>query len=139
VKEKDIVIKSDNKQIVLYVEKENGAYQPAQSEPFMIANYLDEYWSTINSIEETCRPKVVSGEISPIDYWRQLRLMTLADLASRVNLSAGLVKKHFQPKHFKKVAGPILQRYAEVLGIPVEAFSNITKEYTMTIFRQGKL
>jgi hypothetical protein len=133
VKEKDILIKSDNKQIVLYAEKEDGTYGQVQTGPYMLTNFQDDYWAKIDGIEETCRQKVLAGVISPIDYWRQIRMMTVADLASRVGLSQGAVKKHFLPDHFKKMNAEIRKRYGEIMGIPETAFDTITKEFTMRV------
>ena len=118
MKEKDARFKTDRK-LVLYVEKNDGAYQPIETGSYMIETHFDDFLEKRHNLKDSYSEKLRKGEISPIEYYRVLINISIGDLASRIGLSSRKVKKHLLPEHFKSIKLDILKRYADVFRIPV--------------------
>jgi transcriptional regulator with XRE-family HTH domain len=118
VKEKDARFKTDRK-LIMYVEKKDGAYRPIETGSYMIETHFDDFIEKRKSLKENYSNKLKNGEISPIEYYRVLINISIADLATRVGLSSRKVKKHLKPGNFKSIRVDVLKRYADVFRIPV--------------------
>ena len=118
MKEKDAQFKTDRK-LVMYVEKNNGAYSAIETGSYMIETHFDDFLEKRSNLRSTYSKKLKNEEISPIEYYRVLINISIGELAIRVRLSSRKVKKHLQPDHFKSIKLDILKRYADVFRIPV--------------------
>jgi hypothetical protein len=119
MKEQNAHFNTDFHQMVLFVEKEDGAYSTMQTGSYMSETYLDDFWNKRRQFEQTLLARVRNNEISSIAYYMTLLEMTPAALAQRIGIGASQVQKHLQPEGFKKINVELAQRYAKVLGIPV--------------------
>jgi len=118
LKEKDAQFKTDRK-LVMYVEKNDGAYQPIETGSYMIQTHFDDFLEKRLNLKNNYSTKLRRGEISPIEYYRILINISISDLASRIGLSSHKVKKHLLPENFESIKLDILKRYADVFRIPV--------------------
>jgi hypothetical protein len=117
MKEKDARVDYEPHQLILYVEKEDGSYGPIKTGSYITKNYVDDFWLKRKHLEEKCLEMLKNGEISPVGYFMILEELTDAEMAMRVNLSKGKVKKHKQPEYFEKISINLLRRYAEVFNV----------------------
>lgn len=103
----------------MYVEKDNGSYQPIETGSYMIQNYFDDFLQKKDHLQKSYAEKLSKAEISPIEYYRVLLNMGVSDLAGRVGISTRKVRKHLLPEAFASISVKLLQRYAEVFRIPL--------------------
>jgi transcriptional regulator with XRE-family HTH domain len=118
LKEKDAQFKSDRK-LVMYVENNDGAYNPIETGSYMIETHFDDFLEKRSNLRNNYSDKLKNGEISPIEYYRVLINISIGDLASRIGISSRKVKKHLQPENFKTIKIDTLKRYADVFRVPV--------------------
>ena len=131
MKEKDGYIDCPEQQVILYVEKEDGKYGPMQTGSYLTRNYLDDYELKRKNLEKKLRNQIRQKEISPIEYYMVLEDLTLSELAARVNLRKGKVKKHLQHEAFGSIDRKILQQYADVFNVTpgdIEQLMNLPPE-----------
>ena len=119
MKEKDVIIDCPQQQVILYVEKEDGKYEPMQTGSYITKNFLDDYEMKRHHLEETLKKQVLSGEVSPIYYYMVLEDLTLSELSARAGIRQGKVKKHLEASHFNAIPQETLQLYADVFNITV--------------------
>jgi hypothetical protein len=119
MKEKDGTIDCPQQQVILYVEKEDGKYEPIQTGSYITKNFLDDYELKRNHLEESLKSQVLSGKVSPIYYYMVLEDLTLSELASRAGIRKGKVKKHLESAHFSDIPRETLQHYADVFNITI--------------------
>ncbi|MCX6248993.1 MAG: hypothetical protein NTW10_14805 [Bacteroidetes bacterium] len=120
MKEKDGIIDCPQQQVILYVEKEDGKYEPMQTGSYITKNFLDDYELKRRHLEESLQKKVLSGEVSPIYYFMVLEDLTLSELASRAGFRKRKVKKHLEAACFQTLPVETLQLYADVFNISVK-------------------
>jgi hypothetical protein len=126
MKEKDGVIDCPEQQVILYVEKEDGKYEPIQTGSYITKNFLDDYELKRHHLEDTLKKKVESGEVSPVYYYMILEDLTLSELSARVGMRKGKVKKHLEKLHFFSLDTETIQRYAEVFNVSVADMLQLT-------------
>ena len=119
MKEKDVIIDCPQQQVILYVEKEDGKYEPMQTGSYITKNFLDDYEMKRHHLEESLKKQVLSGEVSPIYYYMVLEDLTLSELSARAGIRKGKVKKHLEASHFNDIPQETLQIYADVFNITV--------------------
>ena len=125
MKEKELYVDYKPQQHVYYVEKEDEQYGPIISGSYLAKNYLDDYYLKQKNLELSLRKKVIEGEISPIEYYRTLQDLSIADLAARVRIRRNKLKKYLNPEFFNKIHIPLLSKFAEVFDIPVANFFQV--------------
>lgn len=59
-----------------------------------------------------------AGRTAPLEYWMYTRRMDLPMLAQTTGLWQWRVRRHLQPARFAGLSAPLLQRYADALGLP---------------------
>ena len=118
VKEKDAKFDSERR-LIMYVEKNNGAYSPIETGSYMIETHFDDFLEKRKHLETDLNKKLIGSEISPIEYYRVFLNIGIADLASRVGISSHKVKKHMTPEHFGSIKIDLIQKYADVFRVPV--------------------
>ena len=121
MKEKEGFIDCPQQQVILYVEKEDGNYGPMQTGSYITKNFLDDYELKRKNLENALKEKVLRNEVSPIYYYMVLEDLSISELSARVSLRKGKVKKHLEPAHFKSLDASVLQKYAAVFDVNVEA------------------
>ena len=119
MKEKDGIIDCPQQQVILYVEKEDGKYEPMQTGSYITKNFLDDYEQKRRHLEESLKKQVLSGEVSPVYYFMVLEDLTLSELAARAGIRKGKVKKHLEARHFSEIPAETLQVYADVFNTTV--------------------
>jgi hypothetical protein len=125
MKEKDGYIDCPEQQVILYVEKEDGSYGPIQTGSYLTKNFLDDYELKRKHLEESLKSDIASGKYSPVYYFMVLEDLSLSELAARVNLRKGKVKKHLEPKYYRLLTTAVLEKYAEVFNIKVPDMLNM--------------
>ena len=119
MKEKDGYVDCPEQQVILYVEKDDGTYGPIQTGSYLTRNFLDDYELKRKHLEENLRKRVQNREVSPVYYYMVLEDLTVSELAARVHLRKGKVKKHLQYGDFGSIEDKTLALYAEVFNIAV--------------------
>ena len=125
MKEKDAQFKTDRK-LVMYVEKDNGAFRPIETGSYMVETHFDDFLEKRDNLKRNLSTKLINNEISPIEYYRVLINISVGDLASRIGISSRKVKKHLLPVNFKSIKLSLLKRYADIFRIPVANFFQLT-------------
>lgn len=113
---------------LVYAVGKDGRYEGVGSVGWEAENAATrQAWQAIeDELAETER-RVRSGELSPLVYFMQKKLMDVTLLAKYAGKWQWQVKRHFKPNVFSKLSQQMLQRYAEVLGITVEELINFGK------------
>lgn len=119
MKEQDAHVEFDDQQVVLYVEKPDGTFGAYRTGAYMPATYLSDFMAKQKHFDSEARGQLLSGQISPIGYYLQLRSMSPADLASRVGLRTGRVKRDCTVKGFARIPVELVARYADVFDIAI--------------------
>ena len=119
MKETDGIVDYKPHQMVLYVEKADGAYGPLQTGSYMSKHYIDDFWEKRRRIETDALRQLTSGTLSPVGYYMLLLDMTPADVAHRVGISVRKVIKHRTGAGFPLISVKLVKRYADVFGISV--------------------
>ncbi len=68
------------------------------------------------------------GETSPLEYYMVYRRMDLSLLAQTSGLFRWRIRRHFRPAIYARLPEKILQRYAEALGIDIQALKNLVQK-----------
>lgn len=119
VKEHDALVDFEDKEQMMYVERDDGTYGAVRTGSYLTKHYLDDFWDKRRHLEQEAERRLCAGEISPVAYHMLLVDIPPADVAARVGVSTGKVKKHMTSEGFGRVTVDLLARYAEVFGVPV--------------------
>lgn len=110
---------------VCYALDENGNYTVVPSTGWQPkTDAMLQAWDVIHEKVEQVRQRVLSGELSPIAYYKEKNIMDLKLLADYAGLPKRKVRKHLRPDHFNKLDDQILMRYAETFGVSVDMLRN---------------
>lgn len=74
---------------------------------------------------EQARMRVLAGETSPLEYHMYRARMDVALLSQTTGLWRWRVRRHFKPAAFTRLSIALRQRYADALGIEVEALGKV--------------
>lgn len=103
---------------LLYVKNTDGKYTTGLSTGWDIKKEaLDSAWDDINERVESALSAVKKGEMSPIFYFMELRLMDLTVLSGYTGFWKFTIKRHFKPSVFKKLNEKKLNIYAKVFNV----------------------
>jgi len=106
---------------VKYAVDSEGKYITGQSTGWKVKEEANEVaWQAFESKINEAKQLVLNGEISPVYYWMEKRMMDLAIVAQYTGLWKCRVKRHFKPKVFEKLSDRRLQKYAEVFEVSIE-------------------
>lgn len=117
MKEKDLKIEINEHPLAMFAEKEDGTYGAVETGSFMVENYIEDFWKKQVHFKNNALDKLKSGEISSIGFYMEVFNMAPADLAARVGIGSGKVKKHCTLEGFKKIKMSLLKKYADVFDI----------------------
>lgn len=106
----------------LHYHFDNGEWNQRWEEKFDVSRVLlVEQMQKIEAV----RQQVLRGEVSPIAYYAQERLLDVKTLSFYTGISKRDIKKHMKPEHFAQLTKSNLQIYAEVFKISIEKFNEI--------------
>lgn len=106
---------------ICYVLNEDGKYEAELSTGWETkAVALEEAWKEIERRKEEAHNRVKSGEVSPIVYFMEVKLMDLTVLSGYTGFYKWQIKRHFKPSVFKKLSDEKLNKYATVFEISVD-------------------
>lgn len=110
---------------VCYVKDKDGKYTTDLSIGWDVKKQaLDNAWDDIKERVEEAAKQVKNGEISPIFYFMEKKLMDLTLLSSYTGFWKWTIKRHFKPSVFKSLSDSKLNIYAKAFDINVEELKN---------------
>ena len=106
---------------VCYVKNEENKYQQSLSTGWKVkSEALAEAWVEINRRIEDAAKAVENGTKSPILFFMELRLMDFPTLSGYTGFWTFFIKRHMNPKVFKRLSEKKLGIYASVFKISVD-------------------
>ncbi|MES2817750.1 MAG: hypothetical protein V4812_02035 [Pseudomonadota bacterium] len=114
---------------LVYAVDAGGHYQGAQSdgwEPEAFATQLAVAELQAQEAEALAAWRV--GELSPLKYLMCQCRMDEAALAQIAGLWQWRIRRHFQPRHYARLPGRVLQRYADAFGLDVAQLIRYQRE-----------
>lgn len=106
---------------VCYVKDQDGKYTTDLSTGWDVKKQaLDNAWEDIRERVAEAALKVKNGEISPVFYFMELKLMDIALLSSYTGFWKMTIKRHFKPAVFQQLSEEKLAIYAKVFGTTVD-------------------
>lgn len=103
---------------VCYVKDKDGKYTTDLSIGWEVKKQaLDNAWDDIKERVADAALKVKNGEISPVYYFMELKLMDVALLSSYTGFWKMTIRRHFRPAVFKSLSDDKLAIYAKAFGI----------------------
>lgn len=121
-------LESANFRELCYALDENGEYTTEHTtgwDPKTIA--LNNAIEEINERIADAKQRALENKTSPIEYYMEVHKMDLSVLASYVGIWRWRVKRHFNPKVFKKLSKRTMQKYADVFEISIHELQHIEK------------
>jgi hypothetical protein len=79
----------------------------------------------LNDAAAGARAQALAGSVSPLLYHMYRRRMDLDLLAQTTGLMRWRIRRHFVPRRFARLKPALLQRYADALGIDVQALQRV--------------
>jgi hypothetical protein len=112
----------------VYSVDENGNYTTVPSVGWDPKNaVMKQAWDAVYEKTEAVRLKVLSGDLSPIAYYMEKKVMDASLLSKYIGLWKWTVKKHLKQKHFVKLPDKLLQKYADIFDLTLEEIKDIDK------------
>ena len=110
---------------VCYAVDESGNYTTQLSRGWEVkADALGITWEDIEKKVAVAKERVLKGEISPIAYYIELRVMDLSIVSAYTGFWKWTIKRHLKPAVFKKLSDTILQKYANLFEVTVDQLKN---------------
>lgn len=106
---------------VTYAVDDEGNYTAAQSTGWNVKSEANDVaWESFEKQINDAKEKVLNGEVSPIFYWKEKRMMDLSIVAQYTGFWKWTVKRHMMPKIFNALNEEKLKKYATVFEISIE-------------------
>ncbi|MBI3517849.1 MAG: hypothetical protein HY062_00640 [Bacteroidetes bacterium] len=110
---------------VCYVKDKDGKYTTDLSIGWDVKKQaLDNAWDDIKERVADAATQVKKGEISPVFYFMELKLMDLTLLSSYTGFWKWTIKRHFKPSVFKSLSESKLNIYAKAFDISIDELKN---------------
>lgn len=110
---------------VCYVKDANGKYTTDLSIGWDVKKQaLDNAWDDIKERVSEAALQVKNGEVSPVYYFMELKLMDVTLLSGYTGFWKWTIKRHFKPSIFKILSDAKLMIYAKAFEISVEELKN---------------
>src|SRR5258706_6002061 len=74
---------------------------------------------------QAARERVLAGERSPLEYHMYRARMDVTLLSQTTGLWGWRVRRHFRPRVFERLPLRLRRRYAEALGVSLEALDKV--------------
>lgn len=110
---------------VTYVTDDDGRYVTGQSTGWKVKEEANDVaWQSFERQIHEAKEKVLKGEVSPVYYWMQKRMMDVGIVAQYTGFWKWSVKRHMKPAVFNKLSEEKLKKYAEVFETSLEELKN---------------
>ncbi len=104
-----------------YVKDTDGKYTTELSKGWEVKKTaLDNAWEDINERVAEAALMVKNGEMSPVYYFMEKKLMDLIVLSGYTGFWKFTIKRHFKPAVFAKLNDSKLAQYANAFEITVD-------------------
>ncbi|XZF13702.1 hypothetical protein ACTHGU_18125 [Chitinophagaceae bacterium MMS25-I14] len=114
---------------LMYAVGKDGQYTGVNSVGWEAENTATEQaWNEVEESLAKTEARVKSGELSPVAYFMEKCLMDMPLLAKYAGKWQWQVKKHLKPEGFKKLDKSMLEKYARIFNVSVDALVNFGKE-----------
>jgi hypothetical protein len=112
---------------VCYAVDESGNYVTQLSRGWEVkADALGITWEDIEKKIASAKKQVLSGEVSPIAYYIELRVMDLSIVSAYTGFWQWTIKRHIKPSVFKNLSNSNLQKYADLFEVSIDQLKNIS-------------
>ncbi|WP_299255371.1 hypothetical protein [uncultured Cytophaga sp.] len=112
---------------VCYAVDESGKYVTQLSSGWEVkSDALGITWDDINKKVEAAKNAVLKGELSPIAYYIELRVMDLTIVSAYTGFWKWTIKRHLKPSIFNKLSNSTLQKYTDLFEVSIEQLKNIS-------------
>jgi hypothetical protein len=112
---------------VCYAVDESGNYITQLSSGWEVkSDALGITWEDINKKVERAKQAVIKGELSPIAYYIELRVMDLTIVSAYTGFWKWTIKRHLKPSIFSKLSNSTLQKYADLFEVSVDQLKTIS-------------
>lgn len=106
---------------VCYAVDEKGKYVTNLSTGWEIkATALGITWQDINERAKAAKEQALKGEVSPLLYFIEIKLMDFTTLAAYTGFWKWQIKRHLKPNVFNKLSDKKLQKYADIFEVTKE-------------------
>jgi len=113
---------------VCYVVDESGKYISDLSTGWEVkSSALEVAWKDIEVRTAEAKQKMEAGQISPVLYLMEVKLMDLPTISDYTGFWKWSVKRHMKPTVFKNLSEKKLKKYAEVFETTVEELKKMNK------------
>jgi hypothetical protein len=114
---------------LLYATDDRGEYTGVQSngwdaEAQATLMAVDE----LNALRDEALQRARRGEASPLEYHMYQRRMDIMTLSQTSGVAKWRVKRHLQPRRFASLPQRLLSKYADALGLSVEALRALPEQ-----------
>jgi hypothetical protein len=118
---------------LVYAVGKDGKYTGVGSSGWEAENTAThQAWEAIEEELLETEKQVRLGEISPIAYFMQKKLMDVSLLAKYIGKWQWQVKRHLKPSIFSKLNNTTLEKYASVFAVSKTELINFGKDNTNT-------
>jgi hypothetical protein len=108
-------------------EDESGNYITQLSSGWEVkSDALGITWEDINKKVERAKQAVIKGELSPIAYYIELRVMDLPIVSAYTGFWKWTIKRHLKPSIFSKLSNSTLQKYADLFEVSLDQLKTIS-------------
>ncbi|MDO3625735.1 hypothetical protein [Mucilaginibacter sp. BT774] len=112
---------------VCYATDNTGKYVTELSSGWDVkSGALDVAWKDVEERVARAKRRVLNGEVSPLLFFMEYRLMDIEILAGYSGFWKWQVKRHLKPDVFKKLSDKKLQKYADAFNVKVEDLKTMT-------------
>jgi hypothetical protein len=112
---------------VCYAVDDSGNYTTQLSSGWEVkSDALGITWEDINKTVERAKQAVIKGELSPIAYYIELRVMDLPIVSAYTGFWKWTIKRHLKPSIFSKLSNSTLQKYADLFEVSVDELKTIS-------------
>lgn len=113
----------------IYARGRDGRYVMTPSKGWEVETYFTSVaLHDLNLKMQRALERVKQGELSPLVIHMMAHKMDVKILSAEVGMFAWRVKRHCKGSVFKRLSPKILERYARVFRIDVEALKALPKE-----------
>ncbi|HXU25788.1 MAG TPA: hypothetical protein VN698_01045 [Bacteroidia bacterium] len=106
---------------VCYAVDEKGNYATNLSTGWEVkTTALDITWNDINKRAEAAKQQALKGEVSPLLYFIEIKVMDYATLAAYTGFWQWQIKRHLKPSVFNGLSDKKLQKYADVFDVSID-------------------
>lgn len=110
---------------VTYAVDDDGKYTTGQSSGWTVKEEANDVaWESFEKQINDAKQRVLNGEMSPVFYWMEKRMMDVGIVAQYMGIWKWSVKRHMKPSVFKKLNEEKIKKYAEIFETSVEEFKN---------------